>query len=224
MAKNTRNDRNNPYLIEGLMVDFHRSKAGIAWRWRIELAILTTTLAAFWRLAVLITVTWSAIILAGLLAIVLAVPHSRRFINRRAWCVISRHRLQRVFYETRMHTRAGRLPLILWIRPTRVGERAWIVCRAGVCADDFDAYKAEIGSACYGREARVIRHKKHSNVVTLDIVRHDPLTADVIIASRIPRPAPASSTGQGDSTGSDVIEPTTIIPPTTKPKVTEPVA
>jgi hypothetical protein len=220
MPKNSRNDRNNPYLIEGLMVDFHRSKAGIAWRWRIELAILTTTLAAFWRLAILITATWSAVTLAGLVLLVLAVPHSRRFITRRTWCVISRHRLQRVFYETRMHTRAGRLPLILWIRPTRVGERAWIVCRAGVCADDFDAYKAEIGSACYGREARVIRHTKHSNLVTLDIVRHDPLTADVIIPSRIPRPAPASTTSQ--DTGSDVIEPTTVIPP--EAKVTEPVA
>jgi hypothetical protein len=206
------------------MVDFHRSKAGIAWRWRIELAILTTTLAAFWRLAILITALWAGIALAAVITAALTVPHSRRFITRHAWCVISRHRLQRVFYETRMHTRAGRLPLILWIRPTRVGERAWIMRRAGVCADDFDAYKAEIGSACYGREARVIRHKKHSNVVTLDIVRHDPLTADVIIPSRIPRPTPASNTSQGDSTGSDVIEPTTIIPPTAKPKVTEPVA
>jgi hypothetical protein len=84
-----------------------------------------------------------------------------------------------------MHTRAGRLPLILWIRPTRVGERAHILCRAGVCADDFDAYKAEIGAACYAREARVIRNKKWSQLVTLDIVRHDPLTAQVIIPSRI---------------------------------------
>jgi hypothetical protein len=185
MPKNTRNDRNNPYLIEGLMVDFHRSKAGIAWRWRIELALLTTTLAAFWRLATLITALWAGIALAASITAALTVPHSRRFITRHAWCVISRHRLQRVFYETRMHTRAGRLPLILWIRPTRVGERAWIVCRAGVCADDFDAYKAQIGSACYGREARVIRHTKHSNLVTLDIVRHDPLTAKAIIASQL---------------------------------------
>ena len=126
--------------------------------------------------------------------------------------MISRHRLQRVFYETRMHTRAGRLPLILWIHPTRVGERAHILCRAGVCADDFDAYKAEIGAACYAREARVIRNKKWSHFVTVDIIRHDPLTADVIIPSRIPRPDTADGTREAD----DVLIPSQIIPPGTK--------
>jgi hypothetical protein len=43
MAKNSnssRNQRNNPYLIEGWAVDFHRSKWGIAWRWRTELTLL----------------------------------------------------------------------------------------------------------------------------------------------------------------------------------------
>src|SRR5690348_18067157 len=40
------------------------------------------------------------------------------------WCVLTRHRLQRLCYQARLHTREGRLPLILWIRPTKVGERA----------------------------------------------------------------------------------------------------
>ena len=105
----------------------------------------------------------------------LAIPAPRRYLKRHAWCLISRHRLQRVCYEGRLHTRAGRLPLILWIRPTKVGERAHILCRAGICADDFDAYKAEIGAGCYAREARVIRNKKWSHFVTIDIIRHDPL-------------------------------------------------
>jgi hypothetical protein len=187
MAKtsNARNQRNNPYVVEGWAVDFHRSKAGIAWRWRTELTLIAATLAGYLRLAAAITATWAAITLAGLLAAALAVPHTRRFLKKRAWCVISRHRLQRVFYETRMHTRAGRLPLILWIRPTKVGERAYILCRAGVCADDFDAYKTEIGAACYARESRIIRNAKWSHFVTLDIVRHDPLTAKAVIPSRV---------------------------------------
>jgi hypothetical protein len=89
-----------------------------------------------------------------------------------------------------------------------------------VCADDFDAYKAEIGSACYAREARVIRNKKWSHVVTIDIIRHDPLTADVIIPSRIPHSR--TSTTRDKDTGPDVIEPAAVIPPDAK--VTEPVA
>jgi hypothetical protein len=189
MAKNSnssnRNQRNSPYTVEGWAVDFHRSKAGAAWRWRTELTLTAATLAGFFRLAAAITAIWAAITLAGTLAAALAVPHSRRFLKRRAWCVISRHRLQRVCYETRLHTRAGRLPLILWIRPTRVGERAWLLCRAGICADDFDAYRAEIGAACYARESRVIRSKKWSHFVTLDVVRHDPLSASQIIPSHV---------------------------------------
>jgi hypothetical protein len=187
MARNSggRNDRNNPYLIEGIAVDFHRSKAGIAWRWRTELVLLIATVAGYFRLAAAITALWAGVTLAALITAALVVPHSRRFLKRRAWCLITRHRLQRVCYETRMHTRAGRLPLILWIRPTKVGERAFVACRAGVCIEDFEAYTAEIASACYAREARVIRNRKWSQLVTVDVVRHDPLTPEVIVPSQV---------------------------------------
>lgn len=180
-----RNQRNNPYRIEDWAVSLHRSPAGIAWRWRAEAALITATAIAYARLALTIGHVLAAIALAGGLGAALTVPWSRRFLARRTWCVIVRHRLQRVFYETRMHTRAGRLPLVLWIRPIRVGERAWILCRAGVCADDFDAYRPEIGSACYAREARITRHARWSHVVTVDIVRHDPLTPKAIIPSHV---------------------------------------
>lgn len=190
MAKNSgHGSRNNPYMVEGWAVDFHRSKAGIAWRWRTELALLIATVAGYFRLAAAITALWAGVTLAALITAALVIPHSRRFLKRRAWCLITRHRLQRVCYETRMHTRAGRLPLILWIRPIRVGERAFVLCRAGICAEDFESYTAEIASACYAREARVIRSKKWSQLVTVDVVRHDPLTPQVIIPSQVIPPA-----------------------------------
>ena len=187
----SRNQRNNPYVFEGWAVDFHRSKAGIAWRWRTELTLTAALLAGYLRLAAAITALWVLIVFAALITAALTIRPSRRFCKRRAWCLISRHRLHRVCYEGRLHTRAGRLPLILWIRPTKVGERAHVLCRAGICADDFDACKAEIGAGCYAREARIIRNKKWSHLVTIDIIRHDPLTADVIIPSRIIPPDPA---------------------------------
>jgi hypothetical protein len=181
----SRNQRNNPYMVETYAVKFHHSMAGLLWRWRTELTLAMITAWACWRLAALITLTWSVTILGAVAATALAVPRSRRYLARHAWCVISRHRLQRVCYEARLHTRAGRLPAICWIRPTKVGERAWIICRAGICADDFDAYRAEIAAACYAREARVVRSKKWSQLVTLDIVRHDPLGTTRIIPSQI---------------------------------------
>jgi hypothetical protein len=166
-------------------VKFHRSAAGVLWRWRTELAIVLAAAWACWKLAGLITLTWSLTALAVQFLAALAIPPSRRYLKSHAWCVISRHRLQRVCYETRMHTRAGRLPFILWIRPSKVGERAWVLCRAGICAEDFDAYRGEIAAACFAREARVTPDKKWSHLITLDIVRHDPLGIGLIVPSQI---------------------------------------
>src|SRR6266536_4191882 len=132
-----RNHRNNPYIIEGLMGTVHRSAAGVLWRFRTELAGLAVTGTATWQLAVAIGVALALAILAFVAGAVFILPPARRFVIRRVWCIHSRHRLQRVFFETRMHTRSGRLSLILWIRPTQVGERAWVWCRAGICSEDL---------------------------------------------------------------------------------------
>ena len=128
---NSRNQRNNPYQLEELFIKFHHTPAGIAWRWRTELLTLSGLAVLFWRLDTWTTAIWAGVILGGLAAVVAAMPHSRRFITRRFWCVLARHRLQRLCYEARLHTRSGRLPLILWTRPTKVGERTWVLCRAG---------------------------------------------------------------------------------------------
>jgi hypothetical protein len=172
-SHNPRNHRNSPYALDSTLASFHRSTAGTAWRWRTELAILATTTAALWRLALLITLTWAGLALAALVLAVLAVPPTRRFITRRFWCVLARHRLHRLCWEARLHTRSGRLPLVLWTRPTKVGERAWILCRAGVCAEDFDAHIGELRAACFARDARVTRHDRWSHLVIIDIIRRD---------------------------------------------------
>ena len=182
-TRSTRPRRDNPYQLDGMFVAFHRSAAGVAWRWRAELTLLAATLAALWRLSLLITLTWAALALAGFVLVVLAVPHTRRFITRRFWCVLARHRLQRLCYEARLHTRSGRLPLILWTRPTRVGERAWLLCRAGICAEDFEAHKGELRAACYARDARVTRNTRWSHLITIDIIRRDTLAASHTITS-----------------------------------------
>lgn len=185
-SRNTRTQRADPYLLDGVFVAFHRSAAGIAWRWRTELTLLAATLAALWRLTLLITIIWAAVVLGALVLAVVAVPPTRRYTVSRFWCVLTRHRLQRVCYETRLHTRAGRLPLVLWIRPTRVGIRAHILCRAGICAEDFADNAAEIAAACYARETRVTANTRWSHLLTLDIIRHDTLAASHSVTSPLP--------------------------------------
>ena len=47
---NPRNHRNNPYVMDGFAVQVHHCAAGTLWRFRTELAILLTGLAAAaWR-------------------------------------------------------------------------------------------------------------------------------------------------------------------------------
>jgi hypothetical protein len=187
MPTSSRTQRNNPYQLEELFVKFHRTPAGIAWRWRTELAITAILAAALWRLSLLITIIWAGVIMGAALALLAGVPHSRRFTTRRLWCILARHRLHRLCYEARLHTRAGRLPLILWIRPTQVGERAWVLCRAGISAEDFQDHTDQLRAACYARDARATRHRRWSHLVTIDIIRRDTLAAANTITSPLAR-------------------------------------
>jgi hypothetical protein len=186
-SRNGRNQRNNPYILDDMFVSFHRSAAGIAWRWRTELLILMAITAALVWLTLLITIIWAGAALAGLVLVLMVLPWTRRFITRRFWCLLARHRLQRLCHEARLHTRSGRLPLVLWIRPTKVGERAHLLCRAGICAEDFEAHIGELRAACYAREARVTRNRRWSHLVTIDIIRRDTLAAGNSVASPLQR-------------------------------------
>jgi len=193
----SRSRSRSPYIIDELVVSAHQTAAGIIWRWRTEIAALLTLTAALAALSRAIPLPWSAACLGGLVVVVLAVPHSRRFAWRRVLCVLARHRLHRLFYnEPRLHTRSGRLPLVLWIRPIKVGERARILCRAGICGEDFDDNAAEIAAACYARDARITRNPRWSHLVTVDIIRRDTLAAQASVPSLLPGlpgPSPAAS-------------------------------
>jgi hypothetical protein len=192
MAKSSsaRNHRNNPYVLDRAFVRVHHSAAGTLFRFRTELATLTATAAGGWELVKAITLTWAVVTLTITATVVTVLPWTRRFIVRRAWCVLSRHRIQKVCYETRMHTRSGRLPLVLRIHPTQVGERALIWCRAGICAADFEAHAQEIAAACYARQARVEGSKRWAQLVNVDIVRHDTLGTHQVIPPGIARMSP----------------------------------
>jgi hypothetical protein len=178
-ANVNRNHRNNPYALDGLAVTIHRSAAGVAWRWRTELLILTAISASLRKLAHLITLTWAAVVVGVTLAGLACLPWTRR----RFWCILARHRIHKLCWEARLHTRAGRLPLVLWARPTKVGERLHVLCRAGICAEDFEAHIGELRAACFTRDARITRNRRWSQLVTIDIIRRDTLAAAHQVAS-----------------------------------------
>src|SRR5262249_47549526 len=165
-TRNHRNQRNNPYTFDDFAARLHRTAAGVAWRWRTELTILTLVSAALWRLAPPIPHPSARLVVRPVPPAASVLPWTRR----RFWCVLARHRVQKLCWEARLHTRSGRLPLVLWTRPTKVGVRLFVLCRAGICAEDFDAHRGELRAACFAREARVTRHTRWSQLVTIAII------------------------------------------------------
>jgi hypothetical protein len=188
MAKSpARSHRASPYFWDEALVRGKRTAAGVIWRFRTETTLLITTSTGMWELARAVTLTWALITVAATFTVVMALPWSRRFVTARAWCVLTRHRIQKACWEPRLHTRSGRLPLVLRVSPTQVGVRAWIWCRAGICAADFEERAKEIAAACYARQARVEGSRRWAHLVQLDVVRRDTLGAQHVVPSGIAR-------------------------------------
>jgi hypothetical protein len=113
------------------------------------------------------------VLLTSAVSVPAATRRGRSWVAAHFWCVFSRHRLHRVCMETTMHTRAGRIPLVLWITPTATGEKALIMVRAGISAEEFEAYAEEIAAACWARGVNVYRHRTRSQFLIVEIVRRD---------------------------------------------------
>jgi hypothetical protein len=195
MARSSaRTRRDTPYPLDKMFVQVHRSAAGVLWRFRTELATLAAGVIGIWELDRAVAASWTVVILIVSTVAITVLPQARRQVIRRACCVLSRHRIHRVCFETRMHTRSGRLPLVVRIFPTEVGERAIIWCRAGICSEDFELNAAEIAAACYARQARIEGHRRWTQIVILDIVRRDTLAPHYVIPSGLPAGPPRGRT------------------------------
>lgn len=179
--------------MEVQTVTIRRSVTGMVWRWRSEVGLLAGGATGFFECWHCIGLDPAGYALGVPAALAAALPWSRRYLLGRFWCLVTRHRLQTVMWELRLHTRAYRLPLVLWIRPTPVGERAWIVLRAGLCPADFEKVTDEIASACNARESRVTGSRRVKSLIRVDVIRRDLLAPGKVIPSRLPAgPVPAA--------------------------------
>ncbi|GAA4181446.1 hypothetical protein GCM10022252_05860 [Streptosporangium oxazolinicum] len=176
--RDPRGDHHDRYGRHGRFGGRPPSRAGLLvrlWRWRTEVILLAT--ASLLTVTVVLSLKegdwWPFLVLVCAVGVPAASGFGRSWVIAHVWCLVSRHRIQRTCAETGMHTRSGRLPLILWITPSAAGEKALVLARAGTCAEDFDAFSAEIASACYARDAVVSRHRRWGNLLTVEIIRGD---------------------------------------------------
>jgi hypothetical protein len=65
---------------------------------------------------------------------------------------------------------------VLWVRPTPVGERAWLLMMPGLSATDLEDRTEHLAAACWARDARVHRVRSLAALVRVDVIRRDPLT------------------------------------------------
>ncbi len=164
---------------------------GLAIRLRAELFVALVALLAWAWLSDQMP-AWLIGLLAGLVLLVAGIwPTSRRYVVRRGYAVMTRHRLRAVFVERRIMNYSGNVPVLLWSRPTPVGERVWVLLRAGIDAGDIEHNLSHVASTCWASNARLTAHRKVSALVMLDVVRRDPLTGRPVTSPHgQPMPAP----------------------------------
>jgi hypothetical protein len=141
------------------------------WRWRYEMALLiglpvgvvALIRADGWR--------WTLAEIALLAVACCAWPEIRWWISAHARCVIIAHRLRTGCAQAWIHTRRGKIPILLWIRPKTFGEQAHLWCRAGTSVEDFEFARDLLRAACWADDIHVARSSRYSHIVIVDLIR-----------------------------------------------------
>jgi hypothetical protein len=144
------------------------------WRWRWELVLgigLPATLFLFGGLpAMLGTLT----VIAGVISMALLWAPARGYLIARAWCVITPHRVRRGCAQAWIHSRRGKIPVILLTTPQPFGERVHLWCRAGTSDMDFINARPLLTAACWARDVRVSTSERFAQLIALDVIRRLP--------------------------------------------------
>lgn len=151
--------------------------AGWVWRWRAELTTVAACLAVYLTLDAHLP-SWGVwLTIVALVAVIVLVGPVRRFVHTRVMCVVTRHRLRSCLWQVRATNHDGHLPWFLWTRPTGVGERVRLWMRPGIAARDIEHAADHLAASCYAREVRVAVSRKVAALVTVDVIRRDPLVS-----------------------------------------------
>jgi hypothetical protein len=142
-----------------------------AFRWRYEL-LATACLAAVgiqWGWFGLVALTTS--LTALLISTACLWPQGWRFVRARIWCIITPHRIRAGCVQAWIHTRSGKLPIIVATTSQPFGERVYLWCRAGLSINDFVAARENLAAACWADDIRVSRDPGYAHLITLDVIR-----------------------------------------------------
>jgi len=150
------------------------------WWWTPEIAAAAVTVYGWAALARGTILPVRLAVVAVLVGVPAAVPLLRRRITAVAWCFIVRHRLRTCFAQFIIGGRSGSLPLILWARPTPVGERVWLFLRTGLSMADLTNRLEKIAVACWADQVTIERASdSQAGFLRVDVKRRPVLKAEV---------------------------------------------
>jgi hypothetical protein len=145
----------------------------VVWRWRYEAALLAGLPAAIIILITRISWVWSLIGFSMIATTLVNWPPARSWLLAHARAVVTAHRVRTGCAQAYIHSRYGKLPIILLTRPKPFGERVYLWCRAGICLEDFESSSDILRSACWARDTRITSSTRYSHIVILDVIRHE---------------------------------------------------
>jgi len=150
------------------------------WWWTPETVICGSVIYGWIELAEHTTLLCRLAVMAVICGVPAALKPVRARINQVTWCLVTRHRIRTCFSEFIIANRTGSLPLILWARPTPVGERVWIWLRPGLSLDDLLDRLDKIAVACWATAALAeVASRSNAAFIRVDIKRRDVLGGTV---------------------------------------------
>jgi hypothetical protein len=152
----------------------------LLWWWTPEILLGVAGLACWVQLVNHTPTVVTLLVITVIVGVPAAWPVLRRRVTAWAWCLIVRHRLRVCFAQFIIANQSGSLPLILWARPTPVGERVWVYLRPGLSAKDLEGRLDKIAVTCHASTVLIERAAEtNAAYLRFDIKRREVLTADV---------------------------------------------
>ncbi|MDM4720364.1 hypothetical protein QTQ03_12555 [Micromonospora sp. WMMA1363] len=202
----------------------------LLWWWSLETALAVLLLTCWVQLANHTPMVVTLLVVALVVGVPAAIPAVRRQVIAWAWCLVVRHRLRVCFAQFIIANSSGSLPLILWARPTPVGERVWVYLRPGLSAKDLEGRLDKIAVTCHASTVLIERaSERNAAYLRFDIKRREVLTARVgsPLVDVIDPTAPVSASPMSVPTAldlPDVDAPTVTLPSQGKPAGKKPPA
>ncbi|MET8121390.1 hypothetical protein [Micromonospora sp. NPDC005291] len=152
----------------------------LLWWWSLETAMAVLLLTAWVQLANHTPTLVTLLVVALVVGVPAAIRPVRRQVKAWGWCLVVRHRLRVCFAQFIIANQSGSLPLILWAKPTPVGERVWVYLRPGLSAKDLEGRLDKIAVTCHASTVLIERASENNAAyLRFDIKRREVLTAHV---------------------------------------------